>query len=56
MKEYSACTTVLVGKKASIDGSTMIARNDDTFSPITRRDSLLNRLLRVKRDVRLSHG
>lgn len=35
MKEYSACTTVLVGKKASIDGSTMIARNDDTFSPIT---------------------
>ncbi|WEV44339.1 C69 family dipeptidase [Lactobacillus sp. ESL0684] len=35
MKEYSACTTILVGKKASIDGSTMIARNDDTFSPIT---------------------
>ncbi|MFT8317418.1 MAG: C69 family dipeptidase [Sporolactobacillus sp.] len=30
-----ACTTVLVGKKASIDGSTMIARNDDTFLPIT---------------------
>lgn len=35
MKEYSACTTILVGKKASIDGSTMIARNDDTFRPIT---------------------
>lgn len=29
-----ACTTVLVGKKASIDGSTMIARNDDTFLPL----------------------
>lgn len=29
MKEYSACTTILVGKKASIDGTTMIARNDD---------------------------
>ena len=24
-----ACTTILVGKKASNDGSTMIARNDD---------------------------
>ena len=23
------CTTVLVGRKASYDGSTMIARNDD---------------------------
>lgn len=30
-----ACTTILVGKKASVDGSTMIARNDDTFMPIT---------------------
>lgn len=35
MKEYSACTTILVGKNASIDGITMIARNDDTFLPIT---------------------
>ncbi|RMC48988.1 C69 family dipeptidase [Lactobacillus sp. ESL0228] len=35
MKEYSACTTILVGKKASVDGSTLIARNDDTFRPIT---------------------
>ncbi|MFR0959834.1 MAG: C69 family dipeptidase, partial [Enterococcus sp.] len=24
-----ACTTVLVGKNASVDGSTMIARNED---------------------------
>jgi dipeptidase len=30
-----ACTTILVGKKATVDGSTMIARNDDTFMPIT---------------------
>ena len=27
-----ACTTILVGKKASCDGSTMIARNDDSPS------------------------
>ena len=27
-----ACTTILVGKKASYDGSTMIARNDDSPS------------------------
>ena len=25
-----SCTTLLVGKKASFDGSTMIARNDDS--------------------------
>lgn len=25
-----ACTTILVGKKASYDGSTMIARNEDS--------------------------
>lgn len=30
-----ACTSILVGKNASIDGSVMIARNDDTFLPIT---------------------
>ena len=24
-----SCTTILVGKKATYDGSTMIARNDD---------------------------
>ncbi|MCI1857996.1 MAG: C69 family dipeptidase [Sporolactobacillus sp.] len=29
-----ACTTVLVGKKASIDGSTIAARNDDTYLPL----------------------
>ncbi len=34
-KHLSACTTVLVGKQASIDGSTLIARNDDTFLPLT---------------------
>lgn len=33
-QKRSACTTVLVGKKATIDGSTMAARNDDTFSPL----------------------
>ena len=27
------CTTILVGKKASYDGSTMIARNDDSGAP-----------------------
>ena len=25
-----SCTTILVGKKASFDGSTLIARNDDS--------------------------
>lgn len=30
--KHSACTTLLVGKKASFDGSTMIARNEDNGS------------------------
>lgn len=30
----AACTSILVGKKASLSGSTLIARNDDTFLPI----------------------
>lgn len=34
-KRLSACTTVLVGKGATIDGSTMAARNDDTYGPLT---------------------
>lgn len=29
-----ACTTILVGKNASVDGSVMIARNDDTFHAV----------------------
>ena len=36
-----ACTTILVGKKASYDGSTMIARNDDSGSDILHRKNLL---------------
>ena len=28
-RRKGSCTTVLVGRRASIDGSTMIARNDD---------------------------
>jgi len=34
-KHLSACTSVLVGKAATVDGSTLIARNDDTFLPLT---------------------
>lgn len=34
-KNLSACTTVLVGKNATIDGSTMAARNDDTVGPLS---------------------
>ena len=30
-KKRSACTTVLVGKKASIDGSILIARTQDFY-------------------------
>lgn len=32
---HAACTTVLVGKGATLDGSTMIARNGDSYEVIT---------------------
>ncbi len=31
-----SCTTILVGKKASYDGSTMVARNDDGFYDVKK--------------------
>src|SRR5699024_6105053 len=37
-----ACTTILVVKNASLDGSTMIARNDDTFLPVSPHNFVLN--------------
>ena len=39
-----ACTTILVGKKASCDGSTMIARNDDSPSGVFH----IKKLVRVE--------
>ena len=32
--EKSACTSVMVGKKASLNGSTFIARNEDRLVAI----------------------
>ncbi|MQS89861.1 C69 family dipeptidase [Companilactobacillus mishanensis] len=37
-----ACTSILVGKNASIDGSTMIARNDDTFHAVSPHHFLMH--------------
>lgn len=41
MKPFiNACTGILVGKKASVDGSTMVARDEDWYNginPITYR-------------------
>ncbi len=40
-----ACTTILVGKKASYDGSTMIARTED--SQLQQKQSRLMRVFSV---------
>lgn len=42
MLKESACTTILVGKNATIDGSTIIARNDDTFLTIAPHNFVLH--------------
>lgn len=34
MKKSSDCTEILVGKAASMDGSTIVARNEDGYGPI----------------------
>ena len=36
------CTTILVGKDATIDGSTMIARSEDGGRTIDRKSTRLN--------------
>lgn len=41
-----ACTSILVGKNASIDGSTMIARNDDTFDPINPQNFVMHQAVK----------
>ena len=46
-----ACTTILVGKKASYDGSTMIARNDDSGSGHLHRRNLWSCSPRSSRDI-----
>ena len=43
-----ACTTILVGKDASIDGSTMIARNDDTFYAVAPHRFLMHPAVKNK--------
>ncbi|SEM99817.1 dipeptidase A. Cysteine peptidase. MEROPS family C69 [Ligilactobacillus sp. WC1T17] len=37
-----ACTSIMVGKKAAMEGFTMIARNDDTFSPLEPQKFVVN--------------
>ncbi|EFO65936.1 hypothetical protein HMPREF9214_0241 [Lactobacillus iners LactinV 11V1-d] len=54
MKKLSACTTILVGKKATIDGSTMIARNDDTYSPITPQKFIIQKAEKIIKDALLN--
>lgn len=50
-KVEKACTSILVGKKASLDGSTMIARNDDTFLPLTPQRFLMRPAVKQSQTV-----
>ena len=50
-----ACTTILVGKKASYDGSTMIARNDDGFFDEKRLTVVLPKDQPRKYKCKISH-
>ena len=55
-----ACTTILVGKKASYDGSTMIARNDDSgsghFTPKKAVHGLHTAVPRLVRDGKMQNS
>lgn len=50
-----ACTTILVGKKASYDGSTMIARNDDGFYDVKKLVSVTKKETKDKYTSVISH-
>ena len=50
-----ACTTILVGKKASYDGSTMIARNDDGFYDVKKLIVVDPKKQGVKYKSKISH-
>ncbi|WP_308618444.1 C69 family dipeptidase [uncultured Enterococcus sp.] len=41
MNKHSECTTILVGRNASIDGSTMIARNEDGEAPLNPKNFIV---------------
>lgn len=49
----SACTSILVGKNASLDGSTMIARNDDTFLPLTPQRFHINPAVKNRKGAKI---
>lgn len=49
------CTTILVGKKASYDGSTMIARNDDGSFDVKKMDVISGKDIKTKYESKISH-
>jgi len=49
------CTTILVGKKASYDGSTMIARNDDGFFDVKKLVKVLPKDIKKEYKSVISH-
>lgn len=53
---HQACTTVLVGKKASVDGSIMIARNEDFHEAISVKLFTLEPASEVKNRTYVSHN
>ena len=55
MMMEQACTTILVGKKATIDGSTMIARNDDTFLPLTPQRFIMQPAVKNRKETLVSN-
>lgn len=52
MNKHSECTTILVGKKASIDGSTMIARNEDGEAPLNPKNFIVVNPSEQKQDYK----
>lgn len=50
-----ACTTILVGKNATVDGSTMIARNDDTFLPLTPQKFVMQPAVNGRQEILVSN-
>lgn len=46
-QEHDSCTTILVGKKASYDGSTLVARTEDSCNGEFTPKNLLSYVQRI---------
>lgn len=54
MKNHDACTSIMVGKKASLDGTTFIARNEDRVKAIEPKRFIVQSAVKGRKETYIS--